>query len=59
MAAEWSEQVAEAKTLEALPQLVRRAIAYSNTQSYHRSIGCQMPAQFAQQFLDRLTLESP
>jgi len=35
-----------------------RAIAYYNTERYHTSIGCQTPAQFTQQFLDRLTLES-
>jgi len=57
--AEWGEQVIETKTLEALRQLVSRAIAYYNTERYHTSIGCQTPAQFTQQFLDRLTLESP
>ncbi len=57
--AEWGEQVAETKTLQALRQLISRAIAYYNTERYHTSIGCQTPAQFTQQFLDRLTLESP
>lgn len=55
--AEWGEQVVEMKTLEALRQLVSRAIAYYNTERYHTSIGCQTPAQFTRQFLDRLTLE--
>ena len=57
--AEWGQQVVETKTLEALRQLVSRAIAYYNTERYHTSIGCQTPAQFTRQFLDRLTLEDP
>jgi putative transposase len=57
--AEWGEQFAEAKTFEALDQLVSQAIAYYNTERYHTSIGCQTPAQFTQRFLNHLTLESP
>lgn len=57
--AEWGEMFAEAKTFEALQHLVSRAIAYYNTERYHTSIGCQTPAQFTQQYVDHLTLESP
>ena len=57
--AEWGELVVEAETFEALERLISQAIAYYNTERYHTSIGCQTPAQFTQQFLDRLTLESP
>ena len=57
--AEWGEHFVEAETFDALNQLVSRAIAYSNTERYHTSIGCQTPAQFTQQFLDHLALESP
>jgi putative transposase len=56
--AEWGEMFGEAKTFEALEQLVSRAIAYYNTERYHTSIGCQTPAQFTQQYVDHLTLES-
>jgi len=57
--AEWGEQVVEAKTFEALRQLVSQAIAYYNTERYHTSIGCQTPTQFTKQFFDRLTLDRP
>jgi putative transposase len=57
--AEWGELLTEAKTFEALYQLLSQAIAYYNTERYHTSIGCQTPAQFTQQPLDHLTLESP
>ncbi len=57
--AEGGEMFAEAKTFEALQQLVSRAIAYYNTERYHTSIGCQTPAQFTQQYVDHLTLEGP
>jgi len=43
--AEWGEIFVEAKTHEALHQLVSQAIAYYNTDRYHTSIGCQTPAQ--------------
>jgi hypothetical protein len=56
--AEWGEMFGEAKTFEALEQPVSRAIAYYNTERYHTSIGCQTPAQFTQQYVDHLTLES-
>lgn len=46
--AEWGEQLTEAKTFEALRQLVSQAIAYYNTERYYTSIGCQTPAQFTQ-----------
>jgi len=47
--AEWGEMFGEAKTFEALHQLVNRAIADYNTERHHTSIGCQTPAQFTQQ----------
>jgi len=36
-----------------------KAIAYYKTERDQTSIGCQTPAQFTQQLLDHLTLDSP
>ncbi len=56
---EWGEMFVEVETFEALQHSISRAIANYNNERYHTSIGCQTPAQFSQQYIDHLTLESP